>query len=264
MAVGSPKTDKFAIGTSEIRVGALASAAKLTGANSMGLVDSTTVSVTQESVDLEGGLPKRTVATAIVRQATEVSAVLREYSRRNINLMLGNGVVADPAAFATTLTAQAAAAATTLAMTSVTGIVAGDLLIGYNEGRPEDVQILKIASIAALNVTLEATTPVLITLNSGAPILLASPVAIGAVTKTSYFSTMVVGQEFSTGAPTVWNFWKCAISTGMEYANNSDDFASTTLTIKALEPSAADIAVGGPLEDQAAEIALYPVGLARI
>lgn len=264
MAVGSPKTDKFAIGTSEIRVGPLASAGKLTAVHSMGLVDSTTVNVSQESVDLQGGLPKRIVATAIVSQTTEVSAVLREYSRRNINLMLGNGVVTETAEVSTTLTAQAAAAGTTLAVTSAASMVAGGLLIGYNVGRPEDVQILKIASIASLNVTLEATTPVLITLNSGAPILVVNPVAIGAVTKTSYFSCMVVGQEFSTGAPTLWNFWKCAISTGLEYANNSDDFGSTTLTIKALEPTAADIAVDGPLEDQAAEIAKYPVGFARI
>jgi hypothetical protein len=228
------------------------------------MVDQATVTVNQESVDLEGGLPKRIVATAIVRQTTEVSATLREYSRRNINLMLGNGVTTDPTPVATTVGANAAAAATTLTVVSATGLTAGDLIIAYNVNKPEDVQVLKIASIATNVLTLVADTPVLVALVTGAPVMLAQHVPIGAVTATNYFAAMVIGQEFSTGAPTVWNFWKCAVSSGLNVASNSDDFASTDFTMKSLEPAASEYAVGGVLEDLAAEVIANPTGFCRL
>lgn len=264
MPIGSPRTEKFSIGTAELRIGPLASAGRLGAANSMGLIDDATVTVAQESVDLEGGLPKKLVATAIVRQTSEISATLREYSRRNINVMLGNGVSAsEPAAVSTTVDnsgSPVAAAAVSLPLASAAGLAAGDLLVAYNVGRPEDAQVLEVDSISTNVVTLATHTPILVALEDGAPVFLANQVAVGAVSKTNYFSCMVLGQDFSTGAPTIWNFWKAAISSGLEYQTNASDFASTGITIKSLEPSAADTGTGGPLEDFAAQVAAHPVG----
>ena len=91
--LGSPRTTKFSIGTAELRIGPLLEAMKLKQENSIGLIDNATVEVSQESVDLTGGFPKVLVDTAVVSQESSITATLREYSRRNLQVMLGEGVV---------------------------------------------------------------------------------------------------------------------------------------------------------------------------
>ena len=104
--LGSPRTTKFSIGTAELRIGPLSSAMKLKQENSVGLIDNATVEVSQESVDLTGGFPKVLVDTAVVSQESSITATLREFSRRNIQVLLGEGVVpiaSEPADAATTV-----------------------------------------------------------------------------------------------------------------------------------------------------------------
>ena len=93
--LGAPVTSKFPIGTAELRVGPLTKAGRLTQANSVGLVDQATVEVTQNSVDLKGGFPQLLIDTAIIDQEATISATLRESSRRNIKIMLGEGLDAS-------------------------------------------------------------------------------------------------------------------------------------------------------------------------
>ena len=74
MALGSPITNKFNIGTAELRVGPMSSANKLLEAHSVGLIDSVSLNVDQEAAQLEGGFPRKLVDTAIIRQSSSITA----------------------------------------------------------------------------------------------------------------------------------------------------------------------------------------------
>lgn len=262
MALGSPITNKFQIGTAELRVGPMTSAMKLLQSHSVGLVDSVTVTIGQESVDLEGGFPKQLMDSAIVRQTAEVSAVLREYSRRNLKVAIGDGVANAVTDVSTAMAGSAAAAATSVSVTAGTGasLTAGDLLVSYKLNAPENVQILRVSGIATDTVTLDSDTPLLFDVVNGDPIYVAKQVAIGAVAKTNYMAAMVVQKENSTGRPMVWSFWKASISGNLEYGTNASDFASTTTTLKCLQPSAAEYGVGQPLAHLTDIIPSHPIG----
>lgn len=262
MALGSPQTNKFQIGTAELRVGAMTSAMKLLQTHSVGLVDSVTITVGQESVDLEGGFPKQLMDSAIVRQTAEVAAVLREYSRRNLKIAIGDGVSASAADVSTTIASPATAGTTAVSVAAGQGanFSAGDLVVTYKAGAPENVQILRVQSISTDALTLDTDTPLLFDVASSDPIFIAKQVAIGAVAKTNYMAAMVVQKENATGRPIVWNFWKAAVSGNLDYATNADDFASTTTTLKCLQPSAAEYAVGAPLAHLADLIPTHPIG----
>ena len=101
--LGAPSTNKFNIGTAEVRIGPMASANKLTQSHSIGLVDNATVEITQNSVDLLGGFPQVLVDTAVISQEATMTATLREFSQRNFNVLIGEGV-ADYIADNTSLT----------------------------------------------------------------------------------------------------------------------------------------------------------------
>jgi len=262
MALGSPQTNKFQIGTAELRVGPMTSAMKLLQTHSMGLVDSVTITIGQESVDLEGMFPKQLIDSAIVRQSAEVSAVLREYSRRNLKIAIGEGVSTATTDVATTIASPGTAGQTAITVAAAQGanFTVGDLVVTYKTAAPENVQILRVQSIATDTLTLDTDTPLLFDIASSDPIFIAKQVAIGAVTKTNYMAAMVVQKENTTGRPIVWNFWKASVSGNLDYATNSDDFASTTATLKALAPSAAEYGVGQPLAHLSDIIPTHPVG----
>ena len=263
MAFGSPQTNKFKIGTCELRIGPLNLANKLLDSHSIGLIDSATISINQESVDLEGGFPKKLVDTAIVRQTGEVTATLREYSRRNINTMLGNGVVSATTDVATTLASGAIAGATSVTVATGKGasFTTGDLITIYPIGAPHQVSVCRVLSVATDTLTLDSGTPTLFAYSSGAVVFMSRPVAIGAITSTNYFAVMLVEKENSTGRPIVWSFWKAAVASGMEVATNADDFASTDMVLKLLEPAASEYDTGGALEHLENIIPTHPIGL---
>jgi hypothetical protein len=264
MSLGAPVTNKFQIGTAELRVGPMTSAMKLLQANSVGLVDSCSVTIGQESVDLEGGFPKQLMDSAVVRQTAEVSTVLREYSRRNLKMAIGDGVTTAVADVATTVGTAASAAATSLIVASGTGISASDLVVAYPVNTPETVQIVRVASIATNTLTLDTATPLLFDLAVGAVVFVAKQVAIGAVSQTNYMSASIVQKENSSGRPLVWNFWKASISGNLEYATNASDFASTTMTLKCLQPAASEYGVGANLAHLSNIIPTHPTGFLAI
>ncbi|MNR59408.1 hypothetical protein D3C85_1806630 [compost metagenome] len=73
-------------------------------------------------------------------------------------------------------------------------------------------------------------------------------------------AAMVVQKENSSGRPLVWNFWKASISGNLEYATNADDFASTTMTLKCLQPAASEYGVGASLAHLSDIIPAHPIG----
>lgn len=264
---GLPKTKKFQIGTSEVRVGPLSRANKLTSADSIGLLDGVTVEISQSTVDLMGGFPKVLVDTAVTEQAGSATANMREYSRKNFNLLLGNGVGAtEPVDVQTALVSTVASGAITFDVTPGSGanISPADLVVIYPEGQPEKLSMCRVASVATDTVTLDASTPTLFAYDGvAAPIkvYVAHQVGIGGVATTAYMAVEILQQERSSGRPIGFKFWKAAISSGMSMQQGSTDFASTDLQLKFLIPASTEYGVGGELEHLKDIIPSNPMGI---
>lgn len=262
MSLGAPRTRKFPIGTAELRIGPLSLANRLTAAHSVGLIDSVTVEVSQESVNLEGGMPRKLIDTAIVSQSSKISGQIREYSRRNLKVMLGEGTDASPPTdVETTVASNATAGATTLTVTSAVGFAQGDIAVIYPSSDAGQVSVCLIASIAGNVITMDADTPLLYAAASGAKVFNGQPVKIGGVAETNYLSAMIIQTDRVKKRPLVFNFWKVAIASGMNFATGTTEFGSTGLELNCLEPAASEYGVGGDLIHLADLIPGYPIGM---
>lgn len=270
--LGAPSTNKFNIGTAEVRIGPLASANALTQAHSIGLVDNATVEITQNSVDLLGGFPQVLVDTAVISQEASMTATMREFSQRNFNVLIGEGVgdyVSDNASLTTAvdLTAADTSLVTAADMTAhaTNPLIAGDIITIFQVGQPELVTIAIVSAVTTTAVTLDANTPILEDMSGTGgdtiSVFKSNQSAIGAITQTNYFACQLVQSERSTGRPVTWNFWKGAVSAGLSYATDATDFASTELQVKMLQPAASEYGTGGSLEHLADIIPTNPTGL---
>ena len=265
--LGAPKTTKFQIGTAEVRVGPMTSALRLTQAHSIGLIDNVTVEIAQDSVDLEGGFPRAPVDTAIVRRNGTITATLREYSRRNIKLMMGEGIAgAEPTDAKTLIVTNLATAGASFDVSGGDGalFVTGDLWVIYPDGRPSEITVVRVLSVATDTVTLDADTPALHDYDGTAEtinIYKAQSVGIGSVQTTNYFSVEVLQVERKTGRPVGFQIWKATIASGMTLGSNAEDFASNDLALKVLDPAAADYTATGDLFHVSDIIPLHPQGL---
>lgn len=268
--LGSAQTSKFSIGTAELRIGPLASAGQLTQAHSVGLIDNATVEISQNSVDLLGGFPQKIVDTAITSQEASLTATLREYSRRNIDLMLGNPVanyLVEAATDVVTLDAgQTAGTTVNLPTGQGTNWTAGDTFVLFSVTDPGLVNFCRVESVSVDALTLDAGTPTTFSAAIGDILYRAQENAVGAISEANYFSVMLVSTQRGVlnsvgGRPAVFNFWKAAISAGMTLGSNAEDFASTEFALKILEPSAGDYGAGGSLNHLANIIPTNPYGL---
>lgn len=262
MSLGSPVTNKFSIGTAELRIGPLSSANQLLDTHSIGLIDSASLNVEQEAAELEGGFPRKLVDTAIIRQKASISATLREYSRKNILTMLGEGAGIATSDYGVALDAQVVVG-TTVALPTGEGVnfAADDIITIYRAGGPEFVSVCRVESVATDTLTLDAGTPTLFQYEIGDLIFTSKPVPVGAVSQTNYFAVTLIQKENSTGRPVVWSFWKGAIASGLSMETSAEDFASTDIEINLLEPSASEYGAGGDLVHLNNIIPNNPVGM---
>lgn len=264
MALGSPVTSSYQIGTAELRIGPLNKAGMLTQAHSVGLVDSVSINVAQESAELMGGFPQTLVDTAIISQSMTITGTLREFSRRNICTLLGEGVnetTVEPKV--TTLAAEAAKDGVEITVAAGDGakFSVGELIVIYPNHSPELLSICKIRAIKGDAISLVPNLPLLFNYSAGARIYSHEPVAIGAVSKTNYMSVQVIQKDNATGAPKIFQAWKASVSSGMDYSTSTTDFGSTELTLNCLQPAASEFAGGGPLDHLASIISSYPTGM---
>lgn len=262
--LGSARTRQWNLGVAELRITPLAASGKALQSHSVGLIDVATVEVAQESVRLEGGFPRKLVDTAIAAQTANVKATLREYSRRNLQTLLGQGVSAStPVDVATTLAAPAIAGAVSLSLTLGTGVAIGDTLVVFPRGKPELLSIVVVSAIAANTATLNSDTPTLVAYdpaNGPIDVFNAHPIALGAVAETKYFGIQLIQRNPVSGRPRVFDFWKGSISSGLTFETSSQDYGSTELAIEILEPAADEYAPGGSLVHLGSIIPNFPAG----
>jgi hypothetical protein len=248
----------------------MSEAGVLTQSRSIGLIDDAAVTFSNSSVDLKGMFPQRPVDTAITEQLGSVKASSREFSRRNLDISLGNPVSATaPVDVKTTLAtgADVAANATSITVASATGFAVDDVIVIYPEGRPQDVTISQIQAIASNVITLKTGLGTVVgypaATESGTQfhVFKGHGVAAGNVTKTNYFTMSIIKQKNITGRPIVWLIWKASNSGSMEESNTATDYGTLPMEFKILAPSLADVGVSGPLNHVASMVNAFPSGV---
>jgi hypothetical protein len=263
-SLGAAKTGKFAIGTAELRVGPLSLAGKLNRKHGVGLIDSATLNVEQTSVDLKGGFPQVIMDTQVVDQSAQITATLREFSRRNLGILLGQGLIYDDSNDGmddakTTLSGALSIGATSIGLTAAAGFAAGDWVSVYNATDAAESIIVKLGGTTG--AIAEGFEPS-IAMPAGSVVSRLAPIAVGNVSQVQYFSAQLITIDRQSGRPKISNFWKLAIGSGMSLANNATDFASTEMVLKVLQPSLADYEqMGSPLYHLRNVIGAYPMGM---
>lgn len=264
MSLGQARSKQFNLGTAELRITPLAASGRALASHSVGLVDTVTVSVAQEAVRLEGGFPRKLVDTAIASQTSSVTGALREVTRRNLRVLLGQGVSAAEPIDTTTMMNGAAtvAGAVEFAVVSAAGITAGATLVVYPKGKPELMSVVVVESVDANTITLDSNTPLLVAYDPAMQVEVfnAHPIAIGAVDQVQYFGVQVIQRNYGNGRPRVFDLWKGSVSSGMTFETSNQDYGSQDLQIEILEPTADDYVDGGPLEHLASIIPNFPSG----
>lgn len=269
MSLGQAITNRFQIGTAEMRVGPMTAASKLTQAHSVGLIDQAGVNYGREVAQLMGGFPRKLVDETPISETTTITGTLREYSRRNLGILLGQGILSTTTDVKTTASGvmTGSAAAPVLPTATTTGFTAGDTVMVYVVGQPELVAwsiagtVTSATSVALGAMDSDLFTSINAAVTAGATLRLvkASVVNVGNTTSTTYFAVSLVQKNLKTGRPMIYDFWKASVQGGLDYGTNADDYASTELTLNVLEPSAADYAVGGDLYHLAAIIPTCPM-----
>jgi hypothetical protein len=149
--LGAPRTKKTSIGTAELRIGVMSSAMRMAQHYSVGVVDDVTVEVAQETVDLMGQFPQVLIDSAVVNQTMAIKATLREFSRRNLHVLLGKGMPGNSGNVKASalLTADATAGATELSVSNINGFSTGQILTIWPKDKPEQVTVARLASFTA-------------------------------------------------------------------------------------------------------------------
>lgn len=257
-SIGRPKTTKYRIGPSEVRVGPLSEAMRLTKAHSVGMIDSATFNRTSTSADLLYGMPQVEVDTQIVTVGHTATVTLREFSSRNMRLMLGNGIQAYSTKVSTTVAVAASADATTLSVTDGSGFAAGDIIVVVPADSPEDVTVSEVDSVAANDITLKTGLGLLTDVADGDVVYKSATTSVG-VNATSYFAVafLTVDRE---GNPTGYHFWKATLSGDSTDSMGGTEFGSNELTLKFLQPAESEFGTGGDLAHVADLVKKHPVG----
>ena len=262
--IGDARTDRFFISPAEVRIGALSKAFRLLPDDSIGLLNSATVTFNIESVDLEAGLPRRLYDTQIVSQLGSVAMEMREYSRRNMQMLLGyapDDYVAKTEATLSAPAVQDTDNSITLQAGEGSKFAQGNIIAICSADLTKQAQVT-YAEVTSVTVdTLSLSQTVMFNYATNDKVFNAEPIPIGANTTTQYFTAQVLGTARDNN-PVGFIFWKCALSSGLEVGFQGDDFNTNSGELKILAPSAADLAVGGPLNHVAAQIANHPNGMA--
>ncbi len=268
MSLGQARTNRFNIGTAELRVGPLSASGKLTQKHSVGLIDDAKVAYSREVAQLKGGFPKKLVDETPISETTTITATLREYSQKNLDILLNQGDLATVTDVFSNCTAAITGGATTPEVTVASGasFTVGDTVVAYIVGHPEWVFVGKLLSKATNDLTLSEMDSDLYTqintLIAGGSVLRvfrAVVSSVGNLAATAYYGVSLVQRDLKTGRPIVFNFWKVTAKGGMDYGTNATDYNSTSLSLEVLEPSAVDYAVGGDLEHLADIIPTAPM-----
>ncbi len=91
-SLGNAVTNHFLIGTFELRIGPLSQAGRLSSAQSVGLAEAFNLNSQINTTTLSASYPRRVVDSAVTSSLSSFGVTLREYSARNLRMLMGEGV----------------------------------------------------------------------------------------------------------------------------------------------------------------------------
>lgn len=265
-SLGAPVTGQNIIGTFEVRIGPQSSAGRLLQSHSIGVIDNFTLDLRQDTVDLMAGFPQEPVDTAIVSQISGLSFTLREYSVRNMNMMLGNGVASSATATyqgTVDTTSNIAKGTSAVTLNDLAGeVAAGDTVVFYHATDRSKVFVVYVESAtvgaSTTDIVFSPPLPELIQAGTVFYAYKAEALAFGQQSTVQYFSCSLVQLDRANGKPLVFDFWKAALESGPQISTGGTEFASTETRLKFLEPTASEHLT--TYSNVYSEFTAYPVG----
>jgi hypothetical protein len=258
--LGNSKTNSYIFGASEMRIGVLSDVLKLTSANSIGVLNSVEINFAREFADLRGGRANQMLAKGLSQTDLTVTATGSEATIRNMALMAGQGI--QEPVFTANSTATAPQVATDTEVTTAVdmGLVAGDYLSIVDCDNSGAVQIVKVASAAALVVTLDATTPLILAVKAGDIVNKMEFVAMTAPCAENYLTCQILLDSVDSLVPRQFLGFYGLITSSLAYSQSSSDFGEYSMEMSFFQVPSSFTASGGDLERAADLIALNGLG----
>ncbi len=141
-----------------------------------------------------------------------------------------------------------------------TSIENGDVVTIFEDANPANVTVAVVSNKSPTSITIAA--PGLnqaIPQNSPYTVYKNEVVSAGEPDPTKqFFSATLVQLDRGTGAPLVFDFWKCSVSSGLNLSVNNSSFSSMDMQVKVLKPSARDYSPIGSLAHLSQVIPRFP------
>lgn len=217
---GEAKTSKFMLGTATVMLGPVAELYNLTPeTHSIGLVKNFRIQSQPGYTDLTQGVKSTKVFSVMTSNEVTASAEVYEYTTANIMYSLGLEGRQAAAPAVTTVATAGTAASTTVALTSATGIVAGDYIAIEMGG--ENVVIRKVVSLATNTATV--TPAISQAVPKDAVVRKVTAVSIGSKDDQPFLAMKVVG-KLADGTTVTILCPKIRITNGFSLGFTSDNF----------------------------------------
>ncbi len=221
---GEAKTNAFMLGSATVMIGPQADLFTLApSTHAIGLVKNFTISSEPQYTDLTQGVKNTIVYSVMTSNRVRAQMEVFEYTSKNIAYALGlNGPPLTPISASTTLSAAVTAAATTITVTSATGLTAGNW-ISIQEGTDDKIFFRRIVSVATNTLTLNAALPVALT--SGSVVQRVNKVDVGSTEDQPFLSAKIVG-SLADGTEVGLLIPKIRITAGFTMGFVTDNFGN--------------------------------------
>jgi len=240
---GEAKTNAFMLGSATVMLGPQADLFTLApSTHAIGLVKNFTISAEPSYTDLTQGVKNSIVYSVMTGNTVRAQMEVYEYTSKNIAYALGlNGSSLAAIAATTTLSAAVIAAATSITVTSPTGLTAGSW-ISIQEGTDDKIFYRKIASVSTNTLTLNAALPVAIA--NGAVVQKVNMIDVGSKEDQPFLAAKIVG-SLADGTEVGILIPKLRITAGFTLGFMTDNFGNlpfefTCYDLTADDPNYAD------------------------
>lgn len=221
---GEAKTTNFMLGTATVMLGPTDSVFDLIPAtHGVGLVKAVTVTSEPSYTDLSQGVQNTLVYSVMTGNPVRAQMEIYEYTRQNINYALGlDGSLVAFTPAATTLSAAVTAAASTISVTSATGLAIGDW-IAIEDAAIDKVYFRKITTL--VTTTVGFTTPLPNNIPNGSKVTKRGQIDIGSKANQPFLGCKIVG-TLANGEPIGLIFPKVRVTKGFNLAFITDNYGN--------------------------------------
>lgn len=235
---GTAKTNDLMLGTATVMIGKQADLYDLNPTDhSIGLVKNFTLTSEPSYTELTQGTKNQIVASVMTSNPVRATMDAFEFTAKNFSYALGIEGAADVTAFTTETTSSApvVAAATTITVTSATGITAGDYIMIIVDSEDNFIT-RKVSSVASNVLTVNRPLPAIA---SGKVVRKVNMIAVGSKDDQPYYAAKIAG-KLSSGEQVVILLPKIRVIRGFNLAFKTDDYGNLPIEFTVYDQVTAD------------------------